>query len=433
MPIFTLLNILTALVLGGISVWATIRAVRTCSRPNWAAPVVFVLLIIFAIPVGLDFIFGVPAYENSFFETLLEGRRDDLTSCLYNLYISGLIFLFARCTEHSKLMIEREEVEHAFGVLNRFSPLLYFFVLLPLLVFPFTSDPLFFVSFGVERLGFERVNLADLHLSKFCFLSVICASLLWALNRRLGLTGRNIFLALLILLACLFQGKRSLFFLAGVFYFGGAYFSGKNFGWMLKRAVVFLCLLILFFASYGKNIGTVSQTYSALRIDFGRDTVCKHTMKKVLLDGENIVNFPGQSFIFTSTLWIPRAYWPGKPYPYAVYLTNSVLPEHVRLRRIYSGDWHLGWGLTTSIVEEVIANFKWFGFLFPLGALAGLFFIQRLSFIPRCIAYGVFILLLGIEAVAILPLFLIFGVGLLVWRTRKLPKYLLHKGEAIGR
>lgn len=427
MSFYTVLNFFSTLILFFVSAWSAIKAMRSCGRPDMAAPVVFVLLAIFALPVFLDWTVGIPHY-GSILAAMDDARFDDLTNSIYNVYISFAIVLFSRNIGNIRLCVRREEFESFLRTVERFSIPLLFFAFLPFFLLPFVSSIKDFTTFGVERVYQEYYSWVDAFLPKSCIVSVFCVMLLWILNQKKGAHERNIFLFIIILFDCLFEGKRSLFFLACLLYLGLNYFYGMSFGRLLRRAIVGSLLFAAFFIGYGKNTGGSSaETYATLRAYLGRDDVTKYTLKKVLVDGDSILEYPGQSFVFWGTVLIPRRYWSEKPWPYAVYFTNSLLPEHVRLRRIAKGEETLGWGMTTSIAEEFIANFRWLGVLFPVAALAGLFFIQRFAFIPRCIAYSIFILLLAIHFIAIYPFYIMLFAGILIWRSREYPRLLLER------
>ncbi len=91
------------------------------------------------------------------------------------------------------------------------------------------------------------------------------------------------------------------------------------------------------------------------RIDYGRDAVTRQTIYAELHpDQLRVLEYRGQSVLFDLTFFVPRGLWPGKPYPYAIYATSTMFDQPVR---------DLGWGTTTSWLEEAIANFSWFGLL----------------------------------------------------------------------
>ena len=98
-----------------------------------------------------------------------------------------------------------------------------------------------------------------------------------------------------------------------------------------------------------------SSTYADFRTDFGRDAIIKQTIFSELYpERMRVLEFRGQSLLFDVTFFVPRRWWPDKPLPYSVYATSAMLDIPVR---------DVGWGITTSWLEEAIANFGWWGLL----------------------------------------------------------------------
>jgi hypothetical protein len=104
--------------------------------------------------------------------------------------------------------------------------------------------------------------------------------------------------------------------------------------------------------------------YLNARIDYGRDFVLKQALLAEIEPGrEPVLEYRGQSFVYYATLFVPRSVWPDKPWPYAIYQTSRMLGIETR---------SLGWGTTTSWLDESVANFGLAGiFIGPL--ILGLF------------------------------------------------------------
>jgi hypothetical protein len=102
---------------------------------------------------------------------------------------------------------------------------------------------------------------------------------------------------------------------------------------------------------------TAGYLYESYRIDFGRDHGIKLALHKELDESERpLLEYRGQSVLFALTFWVPRSWWPDKPYPYYVYYTGAVLDVPTRYT------W-LGWGVTNSWLDEAIANFGLLGMI----------------------------------------------------------------------
>jgi len=95
--------------------------------------------------------------------------------------------------------------------------------------------------------------------------------------------------------------------------------------------------------------------YTNIRIDYGRDAVIKFTLYCELKGGSmRILDYRGQSVLFNFLYFVPRKWNPEKPWPYAQYLTAAML---------FTNTPPIDWSMTTSWLEESIANFSWAGVL----------------------------------------------------------------------
>ncbi len=94
--------------------------------------------------------------------------------------------------------------------------------------------------------------------------------------------------------------------------------------------------------------------YDNYRIDYGRDDTIKLNIFALLNERQmQILDYRGQSIEIISTIWIPRRFWPNKPPPYPFFVTTAAMG------RPTDG----GGGVTTTCLDESIANFGWMGFL----------------------------------------------------------------------
>jgi hypothetical protein len=155
-----------------------------------------------------------------------------------------------------------------------------------------------------------------------------------------------------------------------------------------------------------------SDLYVNYRIDYGRDGVIKQTLFAELHpEVMHILDFRGQSMLFYATFFVPRSMWPEKPFPYAVYVTTTMLrmPPHF-----------LFWGMTTSCLEEAIANFGWIGIIIgPLvPSLVCVLGDRRRSPFVAPLTLIVASLFLVVQLAAFMPIFLTWA-GIMVYRWRR--------------
>jgi hypothetical protein len=106
----------------------------------------------------------------------------------------------------------------------------------------------------------------------------------------------------------------------------------------------------------GHNLEDNDRWYENFRMDYGRDDRIKLAIFAELHpETVRILDYRGQSLVFYAAYAVPRALWPDKPYPYAVYATSAIA--------MFDTPRQLGWGLTTSVFDEAIANCSWAGML----------------------------------------------------------------------
>ena len=136
-------------------------------------------------------------------------------------------------------------------------------------------------------------------------------------------------------------------------------------GALTKRGVaVWAPLLALAFAAFSvfyqgefRGFGEVewTQRYNNMRLDYGREHVMRQSIFAELHpETPPVLEYRMQSLLFDATMLVPREFWPEKPWPYAIYATAAAFRVPVR---------YLGWGVTTSWLEEAVANLGWPGFL----------------------------------------------------------------------
>lgn len=182
-------------------------------------------------------------------------------------------------------------------------------------------------------------------------------------NNKKYFVAKLILFAPFILFAILMNGKRNIVFIffAGLIYL----FLTKK---IFKRKITYfifipllLAMLFSYSSFYQNHFNRVAgesfvERYTSYRINYGRDDTMKMVIySEIYSDKMQILECRGQSAAFYPLFFIKREVWPDKPYPYAVYFTNAMIGyDDVRL---------LGWGMTTSIFDELFSNFGFVGII----------------------------------------------------------------------
>jgi len=269
-------------------------------------------------------------------------------------------------------------------------------------------------SLYLQYAGVMRANAAldvivfHIVVSMATMVAVLCAAgrcLIERLNKR---TIAEI--AIAAVLSIWINGKRyivaeTLMLLLLALWYRGAV-TGKKLAW---AALTGALVLAVFSETYQANVRGISydalssaQAAEGARIDYTRDSRVQMALYSALYpDKMQILDYPGQNLLYYATLLVPRSMWSNKPYPYAYYFTSAMLNRYPQ---------DFGWGMTTGIFDETIANVGLAGILLgPLwirwfcivGDSAGGWSVHILTCVVGC-------LLLSVQLAAFTPLLLIW-------------------------
>lgn len=361
-----LLNILTII---WLAIWS-LFAVRRLASGNRDS-ILYLLIVHFilcGIPLLLDEVLGEPAYLD--FPGFYIASRDENTAVIYCFYVSMVpVFwwLVGRASAKIAASIGKDSISEVAisGALRRFRPIFWIFLISPLIGLAFAPEPDLYLNYGwVATAVVLRPEVLE-HRTTVAFLCTM--SLLSAAGILAGVPRLRIFHFLFVLpwvaLAVWLNGKRHLFVFAAalvwfVLYWKGDFLRGSRFIFF----GLFLVIVILTFSyAYQETIRgveptrSIDQFYQDFRINYGRDDVIKMTIFAELHpEMMQILEYRGQSLIFYATMYVRRSFWPDKPFPYAQYFTSALFLLRPRL---------LGWGMTTTWLEEAVANFSWFGLI----------------------------------------------------------------------
>lgn len=351
MEFFLLIVIKTICLIVGISYFMKVIK-KIISNGGHVSDYVFIIFFIFYIlPLLLDIVIGVPKlnwaplYERSF--------NDVLTNIFYCIFIIFIIFQFNRIKKN--VIIGSQKVKLKFDLLKEVVVVL--FSLSPLfLVFIYENSFLYLIYKDHADIMIEKSPLPGyIYLLSSVSVLIIFINAI-SLNYSLKYV---LFCFPIIFIDIWLNGKRNIVALVVVFFIL-LLFKNKSINKVPKLFISFFLIISLYFLNsfYQNNIRTdkPEEAYSSFRVDFGRDAAMKAGIYKMIYNNSEkpILEYPGQSFVFYATIFIPRDKWENKPLPYAQYFTSAVLDTEPKM-------W--GWGLTTSFFEETISNFSYLGFL----------------------------------------------------------------------
>jgi hypothetical protein len=341
-------------------------------------PILAVMLVHFLFcgtPLLLDHTFGPPAYIYT--PGFYVSARDDTTAVIYCFFVSAvpLIWWFTgRGTTDPEAVAASMHAEGPFfDVLRRLHPLFYLLVISPLLAWVLAPEPALYLRYGVSALHeFNDTKRSVLQIFQdparykdvmfaASFLCIVGAAGLLTSYRRLHIVHFYLLLPWL-LLAIWLNGKRyiiamAIFVLGYILWERGYLVGARLVGAALAVALLMGTYSYAYQAAYrGDNLQDEERWYENVRMDYGRDDVVRMAIFAELHpDVIRILEYRGQSFLFYCVFYVPRDFWPQKPYPYAVYSTSAMA--------MFSSPRQLGWGMTSSLLDEAIANLSWAGML----------------------------------------------------------------------
>lgn len=183
---------------------------------------------------------------------------------------------------------------------------------------------------------------------------------------------RGVLLFILVVLFCWINGKRMIIamcLLAGFL----VYRQKRSVAGRREYLVGFIVLLVAVAGNYyyqstirfiNPNHVVRHGLYDSYRVDYCRDrSLMLAVHKEVEVNERPILEFRGQSLLFYGTMYVPRSLWVDKPLPYSQYFMSAV----------YGGrpaTWT--WTVTTSIIDEAVANFGLIGVFVGAGLLLAL-------------------------------------------------------------
>jgi hypothetical protein len=366
-PLDVLLADLLALGAGTASfVWAMRNLAR--GHRNSLLLVIVAFDILFIAPLILDITYRIPGYvEQPGFALAVQDKATELTYDGLVLWVSALFWVFARVRVRRDSLVVR--VESA-AIDNRLASgfdsylprfLLWIIIVSPVAVTAMAPNPSEFLTYAASARGLiVGQNISYEHVLTFVTIGSVIASALFVLTSRV-LSAAVLSVSPFLVADAWVQGKRSIVLITLVL-FGFVFLRrGRLAGIRLPLAFFAGLLFVAVFSSTYQHSLRANpyqynpHTYDDIRTDFGRDGVTKQTLYALVHPkSRQILEHAGQSVIYDLTFFVPRSQWSDKPYPYSVYVTSAMLDIPVQ---------SLGWGVTTSLIEEMIANFGWWGML----------------------------------------------------------------------
>lgn len=375
-----------------------------------------IFLIFCGLPLLLDVIIGKPYYSTQ--PGFAAASTDHATSYVYCAYVAFIspLWVIMGSSHHASNYNPAVELDYKgtadkiYNLSRRPTVYLALFTLLiaPIVIALNSPDYMQYLTYS-SVLRYSVYNQFDewhSYVALFTVLSVLSGTYLLLMSTNPILSLSNcIRIYPFILIASWLNGKRAILALVVALIVVAGWVRNEFRGRKLLLVSLLGAFMVFGFSfAYQEITGRIETQswYENFRIDFGRDAVIKMAIYAELNPQQiQILEHRLQSCIFYATVVVPRQIWPEKPLPYAQYATSAMLATAPRL-------W--GWGITTSILDESIANAGWWGFL--VGPLI-IILICRIgdrsnSPLTRLLTPLIGSLLLTVQVVAFAPIFAIW-------------------------
>lgn len=375
------------------------------------------------LPIAFDYIFGAPRYVwQPGFAVAATDPPTVLAYCLYASLCPVIWLLHGRRPKHAQ---EPVWWSCTSGLLLRVRVASLGLSLLPFLLVLLTPDRELYLHYAITVRGLIGEDASIWHpvIGAAAVVAVLATAIYISTLKTVQLHHYLLPIAV-VPFCCWISGKRTIVAVSlvvlGYVLWSRQVLRGRR---LYLALALGLLLLVAFSFYYQSNVRYANNPllfsgaetrYESFRIDFFRDDRIKMALYAELHPDEmQILEYRGQSVLFNLVFMLPRSLWPDKPWPYAVYFTSTML-------QMYPARW-LGWGMTTSWLEEAIANFGWLGVLVGPLSLSTLCRMGEAFRWPALslLTCMVVVLLMAVQLSAFLGVFLLWVILMTLLRLER--------------
>ena len=327
--------------------------------------VVIVHFILCGIPIALDVLAGKPSFTEE--PGLGDAAEDIPTAVAFCLFVSFCPIIWLWAGKSAGRAAPKIYVEYSHVVRRPIYVVCWLLATLPVLLVLASPERDEYLIYGSPVRGTLAQDPSDWHnfVAMSAMVGVLAIAVLLSVKRTVR-TQDWLAAGVLTLFDCWINGKRAIVAVAiialGYTFWSKGLLVGRQLKLALTGGVLFLVAFSFFYQSKVRfaetpfQVGTTGSVYENFRGVFFRDDRIKMTLyAEIHPERMRILEYRGQSVVFNLLFFVPRSIWPEKPWPYSVYFTSAML-------NIYPPR-SLNWGMTTSWLEEAVANFGWLGIL----------------------------------------------------------------------
>lgn len=361
-----------------------ILIVKSIRRLIWMSKSIYFIHLlfcfIFVLPIILDYLIGYPTYNTKYYGFILS-YNDTATRFIYATYVllsqlimllignirinkKGKIYLLVdskKAINKVKELSSTTDLDYNTKNYNRYVDFLLLFAsiitVLLVLIFPISKEILWTYDWRNKGIIIEGQKYYST-IERLSYISII-SGIIYILGKKRSIITK-IIIPLFIFMTICTQGKRSILFFMILAIISYLFINVK----LSKRKWIFILAIIsavgivsysIYIKVFYRGYSGFDSLYTTLRIDFFRDDTTKLVIYSLLNPNSiKILDYPGQSIITQIGALFPLQFLDVPVIGYNTYLTSALIGASYK----YSAQ---NW-MTTSIFDEMLANFSFFGF-----------------------------------------------------------------------
>lgn len=324
-------------------------------------PLVVVFDLVMVLPIGLELFLGIPDSPYRNFTIALTDQQTTMWFIIF-LFVSQVAFFCETKRIEKRANISNKQTfketfatiaSTKYSVLTIFACYIVFGItILKILVAP---DPSYYLQINSVRLILSpEISKYQQGMRTWINLLAVALILIKILdtNKKIGfLLTRIIFLITIVFV----DQKRTLLMIVVGICFLIDYLNDHNTKKLIIKYIVVGGFVIGYFIAYAYLSEKVSYNddwYYEFNEYFFRSMHLRFAIYAALHPSEiHILDYPGQSILFSVFYFVPRTLWHSKPWPYVYYYISGVLGYSALS---YS---KIGWGMPASYYTEFVSNF----------------------------------------------------------------------------
>ena len=356
------------------SVINLILMIKRYKRFHSIYPVIAVFDLVMVVPLFLEMFLGIPDIPRDVYMNFVRAMEDQTTLFIYCLFVllAQLMFTYElkRIKKLDRRVTKTNDIQEFLLFIQNFKQkkivtwICYLIIIASALSIVFALNPLYFLSF---RSVFEQVPGQIANYSKNIvtpifelLIGAIIALKLFDLKNGFGSCA---FRAVLIAFFTMVNGKRTyLMIIVGVFFLIDL-LRENDIKKIAPKYILLFGLTAVYFYAYmylTDKISYNSDWYYEMQEYIFRSMHVRFSIYAALNPSRiHILDYPGQSILYSLFFFVPRAIWTSKPWPYIDYYMRGVLG----LSSLSEVTYHM----PASYYPEFVSNFGLIGL--PLALL----------------------------------------------------------------